>query len=76
MTIKDTEREIFSWEPCNRCEGCKSCVYYLNGRSECIKCEGQNYISSTNFCPHCGRPLKDKAWDIFKKRLEGHKNEL
>lgn len=26
-----------------------------------------------SFCPHCGRPLTDAAWDMFEKRLEGNK---
>lgn len=26
-----------------------------------------------NFCPKCGRPLTDAAWDMLEKRLEGAK---
>lgn len=26
-----------------------------------------------SFCPHCGRPLTDAAWEMLQKRLEGHK---
>lgn len=26
-----------------------------------------------SFCPHCGRPLTDTAWEMLEKRLEGNK---
>lgn len=43
------------WEPCECCRSAK----FMNGQS------------MYNFCPSCGRPMTDQAWDELEKRLEG-----
>lgn len=27
------------------------------------------------YCPHCGRPLTDAAWEMQERRLAGHENQ-
>lgn len=27
------------------------------------------------YCPHCGRPLTDAAWEMLERRLAGHENQ-
>ena len=30
-----------------------------------------NSVFKINFCPHCGRPLTEAAWEMLEKRLDG-----
>lgn len=46
-----------AWEPC--------CVCSVNHR------DWGKYQYS--FCPYCGRPLTDAAWEMLEKRLGGFK---
>lgn len=48
-----------AWEPCGACKSPVDLSYWLG--------------MSVVFCPHCGRPLTDAAWDMLEKRLEGAK---
>lgn len=50
-----------AWEPCGACKTTVDLSYWLG--------------MSVMFCPHCGRPLTDAAWDILERRLAGHENQ-
>ena len=64
------------WEPCGACkngeveieipafEAMAVCNQHLN--------HGPLHFSFLYpFCPYCGRPLTDAAWEMLKRRLEG-----
>ena len=58
-----------AWEPCIKCNGkCYFCKF--NGTSKCGKCKNHEFYSPMfNFCPDCGRPLKEDAWAELEKML-------
>lgn len=39
----------------------------------CSECEPNELIMGDRYCPQCGRPLTEKAWDELKKRIGGAK---
>lgn len=57
--IAYTEKRIDSekWEPCMNCQDIEKLAKH-------IKCW-------PSYCPVCGRPLTDQAWDELEKRLRG-----
>lgn len=63
-----------AWEPCTKCGSCFSCVHSTkninDSRNACFWCEQKNQFNPMNFCPKCGRPLTDEAWQILEKRIE------
>lgn len=61
------------WEPCKKCKSCASCTGSIINSDvlPCSQCEDYcNYIPR-KFCPSCGRPLTDEAWEELGKRLRG-----
>ena len=46
---------------------CMACPPYADC---CMKGISANSAFRINFCPECGRPLTDEAWDEMKNRLE------
>ena len=69
-----------AWKPCRTCEddNCGMCVNAGTYRhfDPCDKCDDEDsQYESANFCPKCGRPLTDEAWDMLKKRLRRMKND-
>ena len=64
-----------AWEPCNRCKSCWTCKSAIEPvraeNSKCFLCEYLSNYEPLNYCPHCGRPLTDAAWEMLEKRLEG-----
>lgn len=58
-----------AWEPCIKCNGkCYFCKF--NETSKCGKCKNHEFYSPMfNFCPDCGRPLKEDAWAELGKRM-------
>lgn len=61
------------WEPCSKCKSCASCTGSIINSDvlPCSQCEDYcNYIPR-KFCPECGRPLTDEAWELLEKRLRG-----
>lgn len=66
------ERKV--WEPCEACFSCHTCTHrndeYLDS-PYCWNCENSNkWKVGVRFCPYCGRPTIDEAWDELEKRLE------
>ena len=69
-----------AWEPCEYCGECRKILTFdVAGDAIAIEKEkGLAVIESDsfgffiNYCPNCGRPLADVAWDMLEKRLEFH----
>lgn len=61
-----------AWEPCEKCNTCWTCQLALNEfvREPCMSCGAFKNHKSLNFCPWCGRPLTDVAWDELERRIE------
>lgn len=55
-------------EPCNFCEKELDEYPYIVAHSDY---DESNTCYIPAFCPICGRPLTDAAWDMLEKRLEG-----
>lgn len=66
-----------AWEPCRRCKTCESCKSSIcstdDKSSGCYKRDHMENYEPMGFCPRCGRPLTDAAWEMLEKRLEGRK---
>lgn len=72
-----------AWEPCEECkeisywdEKCDNCKYddLFANQEPCASCESKSkWEPCYSFCPTCGRPLTDAAWDMLEKRLESAK---
>lgn len=66
------------WEPCEDCEDysvkcCANCRYRenLQYQDPCNSCYCvDKWEPKENFCPECGRPLTDEAWQMLEKRIE------
>lgn len=65
-----------AWKPCEQCRNgntiidipaCDQFGLIHNGKSN----EQLHFLFQFPFCPHCGRPLTDAAWDALENRLEG-----
>ena len=71
-----------AWKPCLFCcverKGRKTLTFdeagdavtiEIDGNAAAIESDSMGFI--IKFCPECGRPLTDKAWDELEKRLRG-----
>lgn len=58
-----------AWKPCEKCqyEDEEMRIYYPSDWDGGIGFEMDYAI----FCPKCGRPLNEQAWEILEKRLGG-----
>lgn len=78
--VRDTEDSHIDrnkWKPCWTCENdiCRTCV---NAGTDplgdpCYKCsqdDMRGQYEPANFCPNCGRPLTNEAWDMLEKRIK------
>ena len=69
--------DFSEWEPCckmckAKCTDCEHFTDKVKGKAEfCKSCkDGSNFKSPYNsFCPHCGRPLTDRARKMLESRL-------
>lgn len=64
-----------AWEPCGcckekRCPTCKydDCIPIFDPCNSCV--DGSGWKPVYKFCPECGRPMTDAAWEVLEKRLE------
>lgn len=58
-----------AWEPCQGC-GSKCLTCAVNETRKCTSCKNaKNYLPLYKYCPKCGRPLIEEAWDELEKRL-------
>lgn len=70
-----------AWEPCDDCkeisywdEKCDNCKYddFFAHQEPCASCESKSkWEPCYSFCPTCGRPLTDAAWEMLERRVEG-----
>lgn len=60
-----------AWEPCAKCcdepDNETMRIYFPSNWDGGIGFEYEEAL----FCPRCGRPLTDAAWDMLEKRLDG-----
>lgn len=70
------------WEPCEHCKPAEYPPDYYGPHNFSIV-DAEIYFYDTddgwegeeiNFCPWCGRPLTDEAWDMLERRLAGREN--
>ncbi|WP_298730219.1 hypothetical protein [uncultured Subdoligranulum sp.] len=72
-----------AWEPCEYCEDYsgKCCANCWNGGNQahqepCKSCYcASKWKPKENFCPYCGRPMHDAAWEMLERRLAGRENQ-
>lgn len=68
-----------AWEPCEHCKSSKNPLdrwgphqFPIDGNEiYCYDTDDGWEGEEINFCPHCGRPLTEAAWDALENRLEG-----
>lgn len=66
-----------AWEPCDTCgkKNCDNCKhgYDTAGENEnCAKCMDESeWEPAYGFCPWCGRPMCEEAWEELEKRVMG-----
>ena len=59
-----------AWKSCKLCEKYK--VFQFNAWEKPEMSLGNiDCMGTSLFCPHCGRPLTEQAWDELEKRLRG-----
>ena len=60
-----------AWEPCGYCNGAK----YIYGHASAVVPNGykrqieKETEGDFDYCPKCGRPLTDEAWNELEERL-------
>lgn len=57
-----------AWEPCDFCGKELDDYPYIVAHNDY---DESNTCYTPAFCPVCGRPLDDAAWEMLEKRLEG-----
>lgn len=70
-----------AWEPCEHCKPSKNPLdrwghhqFPIDGNEiYCYDTDDGWECEEINFCPWCGRPLTDAAWEMLGERLEGAK---
>lgn len=70
-----------AWKRCPDCEEifyfdkrCDNCKYedFFASQAPCEHCESKSeWKPYYSFCPTCGRPLTDAAWELLERRLAG-----
>lgn len=67
-----------AWEPCGACKNGKDEIEIEIPAFEALAICNQHMnhgplrvLFRYPFCPYCGRPLTDAAWEMLEKRLEG-----
>lgn len=60
-----------AWEPCEFCGKELDDYPYIVAHSDY---DESNTCYTPAFCPVCGRPLTDVAWDMLERRLAGREN--
>lgn len=61
------------WECFTKPNTCESCEAYMKSSEErkriCSDCHERSRYIQADFCPRCGKPLTEKAWDEMEKRV-------
>lgn len=62
-----------AWKKCELCDSCASCKKSTESvrdiYNDCFWCNRKDKFEPMNFCPSCGRPLTEEAWNILATRL-------
>ncbi len=74
-----THLDRSAWEPCEHCKPSKNPLdrwvphqFQIDGNEiYCYDTDDGWEGEEINFCPWCGRPLTDAAWEMMEKRVEG-----
>lgn len=80
-----TRLDRSAWEPCDDCkeisywdEKCDNCKYddFFAHQEPCASCESKSkWEPCYSFCPTCGRPLTDAAWEMLERRVAGREHQ-
>jgi hypothetical protein len=67
---REQEEKVFPG--CDGCNDgrCTSCKLFGWHQDACKRCENQSNYQPLNFCPHCGKPLRDGAMQMVMEKLE------
>nr|DAT62596.1 MAG TPA: DNA-directed RNA polymerase [Caudoviricetes sp.] len=61
------------WECFTKPNTCESCEVYVKSSEErksiCSDCHERSRYIQADFCPRCGKPLTEKAWDEMEKKV-------
>lgn len=65
-----------AWEKCSACKTEKIIIHVPAFKAMAVFNHHMDHGAfdltlHLNFCPYCGRPLTDAAWDALENRLEG-----
>lgn len=68
-----------AWEPCGACKTEKIIIHVpaFKAMAVCNQHMDHGAFDLTlhlNFCPYCGRPMTDAAWDMWERRF-GHEHQ-
>lgn len=72
-----------AWEPCEHCKPSKNALdrwgphqFPIDGNEiYCYDADDGWEGEEINFCPWCGRPLTDSAWEMLERRLAGREHQ-
>ena len=79
IAVEPPRLDRSAWEPCEQCRNgstiidipvCDQFGLIHNGKSN----EQMHFLFQFPFCPHCGRPLTDAAWDMLERRPAKREN--
>lgn len=69
-----------AWEPCGACKREEITIHIPAFRAMAVCNQHMDHGAFDltlhfNFCPDCGRPLTDAAWQMMERRLAGRENQ-
>lgn len=82
IAAEPTRLDRSAWEPCEHCQPSEYPPDYYGPHNFPIV-DAEIYFYDTddgwegeeiNFCPWCGRPLTDTAWEALERRMAGRDN--
>lgn len=80
MTGSEVHIDRDKWGQCHKCRSCWTCKSAIEPvraeNSKCFPCEDLSNYEPLNYCPHCGRPITEKAWAELEMRIcDGEHNQ-
>lgn len=78
IAVEPPRLDRSAWEPCGACKTEKITIHIPAFRAMAVCNQHMDHGAfdltlHLNFCPYCGRPLNDAAWEMLEKRLGGFK---
>ena len=76
IAVKPPRLDRSAWEPCGACKTGKTVINIPAFRAMAVCNQHMDhgplsYTIQFPFCPFCGRPLTDAAWNMLERRLAG-----